>query len=66
METTYTWSPADAPDGKSTRMTLRNRGEPKGFATLMAPLMSSAMRKATQKDLAKLKSLLEREADAHS
>ena len=29
METTYTWHPAD--DG-GTRMTLRNRGEPAGFA----------------------------------
>ncbi len=28
METTYTWEP----DGAGTRMTLRNRGEPSGFA----------------------------------
>jgi len=31
METTYTWQPAC--DG-STRMTLRNRGEPAGFPRL--------------------------------
>jgi hypothetical protein len=56
METTYTWSAAG--DG-STRMSLRNRGEPSGFSSLMAPLMASAMRRANRKDLAKLKSILE-------
>jgi hypothetical protein len=56
METTYTWDPA--PTG-GTRMTLRNRGEPTGFSKLLAPFMASAMRRATQKDLAKLKSILE-------
>jgi hypothetical protein len=40
-------------------MTLRNRGEPSGFATVAAPLMASAMRRANQKDLARLKALLE-------
>ena len=34
METTYTWQPAG--DG-STRMTLRNCGEPAGFPKLAAP-----------------------------
>ena len=57
METTYTWEPAG--EGK-TRMTLRNRGEPAGFSRLMAPLMVRAMRRANEKDLAKLKELLER------
>ena len=56
METTYTWEPAG--DGK-TRMTLRNRGEPSGFSRVVAPLMAVAMRRATTKDLAKLKALLE-------
>lgn len=56
METTYTWSPAA--DG-STRMTLRNRGEPAGFSMLMAPLMAPAMRRANRKDLARLKAILE-------
>jgi uncharacterized membrane protein len=57
METTYVW--ADAPGG-GTRMTLTNRGEPKGFSALAAPLMAGAMRQANRKDLALLKSLLER------
>lgn len=56
METTYTW--VAEPDG-STRMTLRNRGEPAGFSTVMAPMMKPAMRRASRKDLAKLKALLE-------
>lgn len=56
METTYTWE--SVTDG-STRMTLRNRGEPSGFSKLVAPLMAHAMRKANEKDLARLKSILE-------
>lgn len=34
-------------------------GEPSGFSKLAAPLVSTAMRKSTQKDLARLKRLLE-------
>jgi uncharacterized protein YndB with AHSA1/START domain len=56
METTYTWSQVD---GGATRMTLRNRGNPAGFAKLTAPIMEGAMRRATTKDLARLKDLLE-------
>jgi uncharacterized protein YndB with AHSA1/START domain len=56
METTYTWEPAGQ---DSTRMTLRNRGTPQGFSRLVAPFMAAAMRKANQKDLARLKALLE-------
>ncbi|MFN2607502.1 MAG: SRPBCC family protein [Acidimicrobiales bacterium] len=58
METTYTWT---ATDGSATRMTLRNRGEPAGFARVMAPLMKPAMRRANRKDLATIKTILERE-----
>jgi Polyketide cyclase / dehydrase and lipid transport len=57
METTYTW--AGKGDGK-TRMTLRNRCEPRGFSRLVAPLMVAAMRRANRKDLACLKALMER------
>ena len=56
METTYSWR--DAPGG--TRMTLRNRGEPRGFGRLAAPLMAPAMRRANRKDLGRLKAILER------
>ena len=56
METSYIWT---AVDPSSTRMTLRNRGEPAGFSRLMGPLMASAMRRANRKDLAKLKAILE-------
>jgi uncharacterized membrane protein len=57
METTYTFEPASE---SSTRMTLRNRGEPSGFSRIAAPLMVAAMRRANRKDLARLKLLLER------
>ena len=57
METTYTWESAG--EGR-TRMTLRNRGEPAGFSKIVGPLVAAAMRRANQKDLARLKALLER------
>jgi uncharacterized membrane protein len=57
METTYAWD--DAADGV-TKMTLRNRGEPSGFAAITAPVMTRAMRKANEADLRRLKALLER------
>lgn len=56
METSYQWASSG---DRSTHMSLRNRGEPSGFAGVAAPLMSVAMRRANQKDLARLKSLLE-------
>ena len=55
METTYSWS--DAPDG-TTRMLLRNRGEPAGFSKIAEPIMARAMRRANHKDLAHLKDIL--------
>lgn len=60
METTYTWEPETA---SSTRMTLRNRGEPAGFGKLAAPVMAAAIRRANQKDLARLKRILESPPD---
>ena len=56
MQTTYVWE--DAGEGV-TRMTLRNRGEPAGFAALSAPLVTRAMRRANEADLRRLKDLLE-------
>ena len=56
METTYAWDDAGA---AATRMTLRNRGEPAGFAKVSAPLMARAMRRANDADLKRLKELLE-------
>jgi uncharacterized protein YndB with AHSA1/START domain len=56
METTYTWNSVDS---ASTRMTLRNRGEPAGFPRVTAPAMAAAMRRANRKDLAALRQLLE-------
>jgi hypothetical protein len=55
METTYTWSAA----GAGTRMTLRNRGNPSGFAGIGRRAMALAMRRVTTKDLARLKARLE-------
>jgi uncharacterized membrane protein len=56
METTYTWEDAG---GSATRMTLRNRGAPRGFSVWVAPLMGLAVRRANRKDLAALKAVLE-------
>ena len=55
METTYQWRA----DGRGTRMTLRNRGQPSGFSSLVSPLMVLAIRRANRKDLRLLKQLLE-------
>jgi hypothetical protein len=56
METTYIWQ---AIGDNSTRMTLRNRGEPAGFSKLAAPFMAMAMRRANRKDLRNLQSILQ-------
>jgi hypothetical protein len=58
METSYAW---EAAGEERTRMTLRNRGDPHGFAKIFAPLMKLAMRRENRKDLDRLKSLLERQ-----
>jgi len=62
METTYTWEPAG--EGK-TRMTLRNRGMPSGFAKLSAGFMGVAVRRETSKNLRALKELLEKRSAEH-
>ncbi len=58
METTYAWS--DLSDQR-THMTLRNRGTPSGFASVTTPVMAAAIQRANRKDLAVLKSVLERD-----
>ena len=56
MDTTYTWR---AVGERVTHMTLRNHGEPSGFARIATPLIAAAMRRAMRQDLAQLKRLLE-------
>ena len=51
METTYTWQDENG----ATRMALRNRGTPTGYAAWLAPLMSVMVGRANRKDLALLK-----------
>jgi uncharacterized protein YndB with AHSA1/START domain len=60
METTYTWEPT--PSG-GTRMTLRNRGGPGGIARLFDPIAAGAVRRATRRDLTRLKEILETRGD---
>jgi uncharacterized membrane protein len=58
METTYLW---EVVGEDATRMTLRNGGEPSGFANVATPLIASAMRRANRKDLENLKRRIEAE-----
>ncbi|MDA7980463.1 MAG: SRPBCC family protein [Pirellulales bacterium] len=63
METSYRW---EIVNESSTRMTLRNRGKPSGFSSLISPLMSLMLRRTTSKDLALLKRTLENSDEATS
>lgn len=56
METTYTW---EASGQGRTRMTLRNRGGTSGFFRVTDGFQSAAIGRATKRDLARLKVLLE-------
>ena len=60
METSYVWEKLN---DQTTRMTLRNRGEPTGFSKFFTPFMSLMMRKANKKDLLQLKSILEHKGE---
>ena len=57
METTYTF---EASKDVTTTMTLRNRGNPTGFSRIFAPFMAWMMKRANQKDLKKIKEILEK------
>lgn len=59
METSYGF---ESTGSDRTRMTLRNRGRPTGFARLASPFVAWAMGRENRKDLARLKSILEAEA----
>jgi uncharacterized protein YndB with AHSA1/START domain len=63
METTYIWQAAG---DCATRMTLRNRGEPSGFAKVAAPVMVRAMRRAMNGDLRRLSKILQQRASLPS
>ena len=56
METSYFWRDAGE---DCTYMTLRNRGVPSGFSRFVAPFMAVAIRRSTDKDLRRLKQVLE-------
>ena len=56
METSYAWQTVG--EGQ-TEMTLRNRGNPSGFAKVLSLFMVPAMRRANRNDLARLKALME-------
>lgn len=56
METIYQ---LQAMGPQRTRMCLINRGEPKGFVGVVAPVMVAAMKAANRKDVAALKRVLE-------
>ena|SRR5689334_22763149 len=58
METIYTWQSID---GNITRMSLQNRGNLPGLSRLLTPLFSFAIRKANNKDLQRLKQIIESE-----
>jgi len=58
METQYTWQ---LNSNGTTQMSLRNRGEPKGFSKWLAPVMAMAIRRANRNDLRRLKNILEQQ-----
>lgn len=57
MKTTYAWQKIN---NTTTKMTLRNQGNPSGFSKWITPFMRAAMKRANKKDLKLLKSILEK------
>ena len=59
MKTTYAWQKIN---NTTTKMTLRNQGNPSGFSKRITPFMRAAMKRANKKDLKLLKSILEKKS----
>jgi hypothetical protein len=57
METIYSW---EKKNDETTIMYLRNRGKPAGFSKFISPFMEMMIRKANNKDLKQLKTILEK------
>lgn len=57
MKTTYAWQKIN---NTTTKMTLRNQGNPSGFSKWITPFMRAAMKRANKKDLKLLQSILEK------
>lgn len=57
MQTTYYWQQID---NQTTKMTLVNAGTPTGIMKIISPITRWMMQKANNKDLKKLKQLLEK------
>jgi ligand-binding SRPBCC domain-containing protein len=59
MKTTYAWQKIN---NTTTKMTLRNQGNPSGFSKWITPFMRAAMKRANKKDLKLLQSILEKKS----
>jgi uncharacterized membrane protein len=60
MRVTYSFEDAPAGGGASTVVRNRVRGEPGGFFALFGPLLAPLVRRSVQRDLERLRDVLER------